>query len=239
MGVYTPRTSPYDLQGLGKACLPWLFEMAGRHGIRVIAIEVTDPRQIQDVHRALEGSGPATGVMLQIGTRNAQNFELLREVGQQRTFPVLCERGMGITLEESLNACEYIASAGNRQIVFCLRGVASHLGEPHGSCADFALVPVVRRQTRLPVFVDPSHAVGRTFIAFIAPDGHPDIVHAAAQGVVAGAAGLLVDLHPDPARAACDGHQALGLDHLPVLLDHARRVRAVYEQLALPAPAPA
>src|SRR5262249_18122144 len=131
MGAYKPRTSPYDFQGLGKACLPYVFELAGKHGIKVVAMEVTDARHVDEVTRALATAGDPTGVMLQVGTRNAQNFELLKMVGQQQRFPVLFKRGMGITLEESLNACEYIASEGNPNVVFCLRGVKTHLGDPH------------------------------------------------------------------------------------------------------------
>jgi 3-deoxy-7-phosphoheptulonate synthase len=124
-GAYKPRTSPYDFQGYGAACLPYVFELAGKHGIRIVTMEVTRESQIEEIHFALERSGHATGVMLQIGTRNAQNFELLRAVGAQTHYPVLYKRGMGITLEESLNACEYVASAGNHNIVFCLRGMKS------------------------------------------------------------------------------------------------------------------
>ncbi|RMG44717.1 MAG: 3-deoxy-7-phosphoheptulonate synthase [Acidobacteria bacterium] len=228
MGAYKPRTSPYDFQGLGAACLPWVFEAAGRHGVRVIAMEVTRARHIEEIREALERTGHPTGVMLQIGTRNAQNFELLKAVGQAQEFPVLFKRGMGITLEESLNACEYIASEGNHRIVFCLRGVKTHLGDPHRNLVDFAHVPVVRRQTRLPVCIDPSHSVGRRDRA---PDGLPDIFHAVGQGVIAGASMVLIDFHPRPEAALCDGAQALTLDELPRLLDYARRVRALYESL--------
>jgi len=228
MGAYKPRTSPYDFQGLGAACLPWVFELAGKYGIRVIAMEVTDARHIDEIQRALEQSGQATGVMLQIGTRNAQNFELLKLVGQQRTLPVLCKRGMGITLEESLNAAEYIASEGNSNIVFCLRGVKSHLGDPMRNLVDFAHVPVVRKLTRLPVCIDPSHSVGR---ADVAPDGIPYIFHVVGQGIIAGATNVLIDFHPKPETALCDGPQALTLDRLPVLLEYTRRVRAAYETL--------
>jgi 3-deoxy-7-phosphoheptulonate synthase len=228
MGAYKPRTSPYDFQGLGAACLPWVFELAGKYGVRVIAMEVTDARHIDEIARALEQSGQATGVMLQIGTRNAQNFELLKLVGQQRTLPVLCKRGMGITLEESLNAAEYIASEGNSNIVFCLRGVKSHLGDPMRNLVDFAHVPVVRKLTRLPVCIDPSHSVGR---ADVAPDGIPYIFHVVAQGVIAGATNVLIDFHPKPETALCDGPQALTLDKLPVLLEYVRRVRTAYETL--------
>jgi 3-deoxy-7-phosphoheptulonate synthase len=228
MGVYKPRTSPYEFQGLGKECLPWVFELAGKHGIRVIAMEVTDARQIDEVSVALERAGRPTGVMLQIGTRNTQNFELLKQVGQQRTFPVLFKRGMGITLEESLNACEYVASEGNPNIVFALRGVKSHLGDPHRNLVDFAHVPVVRRQTRLPVCVDPSHSVGRMAST---PDGVPDIFHVTGQGVIAGASMVLVDFHPQPEEALVDGPQALTLDRLPVLLRYVARVRAAYDSV--------
>jgi len=228
MGAYKPRTSPYDFQGLGRECLPYVFELAGKHGIRVIVMEVTGPRHIEEIQQALEESGKATGVMLQVGTRNTQNFELLKSIGQQRTFPVLFKRGMGITLEESLNACEYVASEGNPDIVFCLRGVKTHLGDPHRNLVDFAHVPVVRRQTRLPVCIDPSHSVGRMSMT---PDGIPDIFHVVGQGIVAGAVMVLVDFHPHPESALCDGSQALRLDQLPRLKEYIQRVRSTYEEL--------
>jgi len=228
MGAYKPRTSPYDFQGLGRECLPWTFELAGKHGIRIIAMEVTNERHIEEIQEALRASGNATGVMLQVGTRNAQNFELLKQLGQQRIFPVLFKRGMGITLEESLNACEYIASEGNPKIVFCLRGVKTHLGDPHRNLVDFAHVPVVRRQTRLPVCVDPSHSVGRLERA---PDRLPDIFHVVGQGVICGASMVLVDFHPDPKTALCDGAQALRLEQLPSLIEYVTRVRAAYQDV--------
>ena len=228
MGAYKPRTSPYDFQGLGRDCLPWVFESAGRHGVRVIAMEVCDARQMEEILAALDLAGRPTGVMLQIGTRNAQNFELLKQVGQQGRLPVLFKRGMGITLEESLNAAEYVASEGQPRIVFCLRGVKSHLGDPHRNLVDFAHVPVLRAQTRLPVCVDPSHSVGRLRIV---PDGLPEIFHAAGQGVLAGASMVLVDFHPDPHKALCDGPQALTMEWLPRLQEYLRRVRACYEDL--------
>jgi 3-deoxy-7-phosphoheptulonate synthase len=212
-GAYKPRTSPYDFQGHGKACLPYVFELAGKFGIRVIAMEVTHESHVSEILQALEASGNATGVMLQVGTRNAQNFELLKAVGQQGQLPVLYKRGMGITLDESLNACEYIASSGNHRIVFCLRGMKTNLGDPHRNFVDFSHVPVVRRLTRLPVCVDPSHAVGKRFDG---ADGIDDIYHVAAQGVIAGANAVMVDMHPNPAAALCDGPQAL----LPGQVEH-------------------
>jgi 3-deoxy-7-phosphoheptulonate synthase len=227
-GAYKPRTSPYDFQGLGSACLPWLFELATKHGIQVVAMEVTDARHIDEIMSALAAPGITTGVMLQVGTRNAQNFELLKQVGQQKTLPVLFKRGMGITLEESIHACEYIASEGNPNIVFCLRGVKTHLGDPHRNLVDFAHVPVVRRQTRMPVCIDPSHSVGSLRVA---PDGLPDIFHVTGQGLIAGASMVLVDLHPEPDQALCDGPQALTPAMLPRYLGYVRRVRKAYEEL--------
>jgi 3-deoxy-7-phosphoheptulonate synthase len=227
MGAYKPRSSPYDFQGLGRECLPWVFESAGKHGVKLIAMEATDASHLDEIQRALEQAGNPTGVMIQVGTRNAQNYELLKQIGRRGEFPVLFKRGMGITLEESLNACEYVASEGNPRIMFCLRGVKTHLGDPHRNLVDFAHVPVVRRQTRLPVCVDPSHSVGSRLAA---PDGLPDIFHVVGQGIVAGASAVLVDFHPYPERALCDAAQALTLDMLRPLLDHVRIVHAAYER---------
>jgi 3-deoxy-7-phosphoheptulonate synthase len=224
-GAYKPRTSPYDFQGHGKACLPWLFESAGKHGIQIVTMEVTHESHVEEIRRALAESGHPTGVMLQIGTRNAQNFELLRAVGAQTEHPVLYKRGMGITLEESLNACEYIASGGNRKIIFALRGVKSHLGEPHRNFVDFAHVSVVKRLTRLPVCVDPSHSVGRRGGG---PEGLLDIFHVSAQGVIAGANMILVDFHPQPEAALCDGPQALRLDELSHFVEDMAICRRAY-----------
>jgi 3-deoxy-7-phosphoheptulonate synthase len=226
-GAYKPRTSPYDFQGRGAECLPFVFELAGRHGIKVVAMEVTHEAHIEEIFKALAESGHPTGVMLQIGTRNAQNFELLKAVGQQTELPVLFKRGMGITLSESLNACEYVASGGNRRIVFCLRGMKTNLGDPHRNFVDFSHVPVIKRLTRLPVCIDPSHAVGSRAVA---PDGLLDVFHVTAQGVIAGANAILVDFHPNPGEALCDGPQALLPEELPAFLEDVRIARHAYEE---------
>lgn len=225
-GAYKPRTSPYDFQGHGAACLSYLFDLAGKYGIKIIAMEVTHEAHIEEIQSALAASGQATGVMVQIGTRNAQNFELLKAVGQQTEMPVLFKRGMGITLEESLNACEYVASGGNRRIVFCLRGVKSHLGDPHRNFVDFAHVSVVKRLTRLPVCIDPSHSVGSRSRA---PDGLLDVFHVTAQGVISGANLVLVDFHPQPEQALCDGPQALLIEELQPFLEDVAIARQAYE----------
>jgi 3-deoxy-7-phosphoheptulonate synthase len=226
-GAYKPRTSPYDFQGHGKECLPYVFELAGKYGIKIIAMEVTHESHIGEIREALRRAGNPTGVMLQIGTRNAQNFELLKAVGQQHDFPVLFKRGMGITLDESLNACEYVATSGNNHIVFCLRGMKTQMGEPHRNMVDFGHVPAVLRLTRLPVCVDPSHAVGKKAAA---PDGILDIQHVTAQGIIAGANMVLVDFHPKPDQALCDGPQALLTEELEYFVRDAHLVRRAYEE---------
>jgi 3-deoxy-7-phosphoheptulonate synthase len=215
MGAYKPRTSPYAFQGHGKACLPYVFELAGKYGIKVIAMEVTHESHVEEIRQALHDTGNPTGVMLQIGTRNTQNFELLKIVGRQKEFPVLIKRGFGITLDESLNAAEYLASEGNHKVVFGLRGMKTNLGDPHRNFVDFAHVPTVKRLTRMPVCVDPSHSVGSRMAG---PDGILDVMHVTAQGVLAGANMVLVDFHPNPAKALVDGPQALRLDELPHFL---------------------
>jgi len=227
MGAYKPRTSPYSFQGYGKSCLPYVFELAGKHGIRVISMEVTRDEHLDEIRAALKDTGNPTGVMLQIGTRNTQNFELLKTVGSQRDFPILLKRGFGITLHESLLAAEYVASGGNRDIVFCLRGMKTNFGDPHRNLVDFAHVPVVKRLTRMPVCIDPSHSVG---IRATAPDGLQDIFHVAAQGIIAGANLVLTDVHPQPSKALVDAAQALTLEELPYFLEDCAIAREAYEK---------
>ncbi len=227
MGAYKPRTNPYAFQGHGKSCLPYVFELAGKYGIKVIAMEVTHESHVAEIREALLQTGNPTGIMLQIGTRNTQNFELLKAVGRQREFPVLLKRGFGITLEESLNAAEYLASEGNSRVVFGLRGMKTNMGDPHRNFVDFAHVPVVKRLTRMPVCIDPSHSVGTREVA---PDGLLDVMHVTAQGVIAGANMILVDFHPHPPRALVDGPQALQLHELPFFLEDVRIAREAYQR---------
>ncbi len=227
MGAYKPRTNPYSFQGHGKNCLPWVFELAGKYGIKVIAMEVTHDSHVEEIHEALEATGNPTGVMLQIGTRNTQNFELLKSIGKEPEFPVLLKRGFGITLEESLNAAEYLASEGNRRVVFGLRGMKTNMGDPHRNFIDFSHVPVIHRLTRMPVCIDPSHSVGSRDTT---PDGILDVFHVTAQGVIAGANMVLADFHPNPGSALVDGPQALRLDELGYFLDDIRIAREAYEK---------
>ena len=227
MGAYKPRTSPYSFQGHGKNCLPYVFELAGKYGVRVIAMEITHDLQVDEIREALRLTGNPTGVMLQIGTRNTQNFELLKSVGRQQDFPVLLKRGFGITLDESLNAAEYLASEGNRKVVFGLRGMKTNMGDPHRNFVDFSHVPVVKRLTRMPVCIDPSHSVGSRSVA---PDGILELMHVAVQGVIAGANMILVDFHPAPGRALVDGPQALLLKELPQFIEDVQIAREAYQK---------
>ena len=226
MGAYKPRTSPYSFQGHGKNCLSYVFELAGKYGIKVIAMEITHESHIDEIREALLASGNPTGIMLQIGTRNTQNFELLKIVGRQQDFPVLLKRGFGITLTESLHAAEYLASEGNRKVVFGLRGIKTNIADPHRNFSDFAHVPVVKRLTRMPVCIDPSHAIGSRSVG---PEGILDIMHATAQGVIAGANMVLVDFHPDPAAALVDGPQALLLSELSQFVEDVQIAHEAYK----------
>jgi len=227
MGAYKPRTSPYSFQGLEKSCLPFVFELAGKYGIKVIAMEVTHERHIDEIFQALALAGEPTGVMLQIGTRNAQNFELLRAVGSQSTFPILFKRGYGISLRESLHAAEYLAQGNNHNIIFCLRGVKTLFGAPHRNLVDFAHVPVIKRLTRMPVGIDPSHSSGTLARG---ADNISDIFHVTAQGVVAGANLILTDFHPYPPSAMVDSRQAIPISQLGWYLEDIAIARDTYER---------
>lgn len=227
MGAYKPRTNPYAFQGHGKGCLPYVFELAGKYNMAAIAMEVTHESHIEEIDTCLEKCGRPTSVILQIGTRNTQNFELLKAIGRQQRYPALLKRGFGITLNESLNAAEYLASEGNAQVIFCLRGMKSEYGAPHRNMVDFSHIPVVKRLTRMPVCIDPSHSVGTRDHS---PDKVMDIAHATAQGIVAGANMVLVDFHPAPTQALVDGPQALLLDELPRFLDDIALCRETYEK---------
>ena len=210
-------------------CLPYVFELAGKYGIKVIAMEITHEMHIEEINDCLDKLGNPTGVMLQIGTRNTQNFELLKAVGRQHTYPVLLKRGFGISLNESLNAAEYLASEGNNQVIFCLRGVKTSFNAPHRNMVDFAHLPIVKRLTRMPVCIDPSHSVGTREKS---PDGIMDIIHSTSQGIIAGANVVLVDFHPVPTEALVDGPQALTLNELPEFIQDTMISREAYKKRA-------
>lgn len=187
-GAYKPRTSPYSFQGLGEEALKLLRESGDRYGLGVVT-EVLDPRDVEKVSQYAD--------MLQIGTRNMQNFPLLREVGATR-MPVLLKRGLSATVQEWLLAAEYVLLGGNENVVLCERGVRS-FDVATRNLLDISVVPLLEEMTHLPVIVDPSHAMG---IARLVPP-------IAIACVAAGAHGLLVEVHPDPPNALSDGAQSL------------------------------
>jgi 3-deoxy-7-phosphoheptulonate synthase len=187
-GAYKPRTSPYAFQGLGVAGLRILAEVRDEVQLPVVT-EVTEPADVEVVAEYAD--------MLQVGTRNMQNFGLLQAVGASGK-PVLLKRGLTATYEEWLMAAEYIAQRGNLDIVLCERGVRSF--EPSiRNMLDVSAIAMVQRQSHLPVIVDPSHAAGRRDL----------VVPLARAGIAAGADGVMVDVHPHPETALCDGAQAL------------------------------
>jgi 3-deoxy-7-phosphoheptulonate synthase len=187
-GAYKPRTSPYAFQGLGKEGLDILAEARDETGLP-ICTELMDVRQLEDVLEVAD--------MIQLGARNMQNFDLLREVGRTST-PVLLKRGMASTVEEWLLSAEYIAREGNSAIVLCERGIRTFETATR-STLDISSVPVAKGLSSLPVMVDPSHAAGKRDL----------ILPMARAAVVAGADGLIVEVHPAPENALCDGPQAL------------------------------
>jgi 3-deoxy-7-phosphoheptulonate synthase len=187
-GAFKPRTSPRSFQGLGAPGLELLAAASRRTGLPVVT-EVLDPRDVELVARH--------AAMLQIGSRNMQNFPLLREVGRQR-LPVLLKRGAAATLDELLAAAEYVLAEGNQRVVLCERGVRG-FDPATRYVLDLASVPVLRQRTGLPIVVDPSHGTGRAVLV-------PAMAKAAAA---AGADGLLIEVHPAPQQALCDGMQAL------------------------------
>ncbi len=187
-GAFKPRTSPYAFQGLGQRGLELLAAAAGRYGLGVVT-EVMDPRDVPLVARYAD--------MLQIGARNMQNFALLREAGESGK-PVLLKRGLSATVDEWLMAAEYLLLAGNEKVVLCERGVRS-FDQATRNVLDLSVVPLLAELTHLPVIVDPSHGTG------IARLVEPMSMAA----IAAGADGLLVEVHPDPASAVSDGSQSL------------------------------
>jgi 3-deoxy-7-phosphoheptulonate synthase len=197
-GAYKPRTSPYAFQGLGEAGLRILAEVRDAVGLPIVT-EVTEVSDVDVVAQYAD--------MLQVGTRNMQNFGLLQAVGSTGR-PVMLKRGLTATYEEWLMAAEYIAQRGNLDIVLCERGVRSF--EPAiRNMLDVSAVPMVQRLSHLPVIVDPSHAAGRRDL----------VVPLARAAIAAGADGVMVDVHPQPETALCDGAQALVGDELAALAD--------------------
>ena len=204
-GAYKPRTSPYSFQGLGEAGLRLLAEAKAETGLPI----VTELMDVRDLEPVLEVAD-----VVQLGARNMQNYTLLTEVGRSGK-PVLLKRGLSATLEELLMAAEYILKEGNEQVMLCERGIRTY--EPsYRFTLDLMAVPVLRELTHLPIVVDPSHAAGKRSLV------EPLSLAAAA----AGADGIIVEIHPNPEEAVCDGPQALYADDFAAYL---RKLEAAAE----------
>lgn len=195
-GAYKPRTSPYSFQGLEEEGLRYMKEAREATGLKVIC-EVTSQHAIETAVKYVD--------MLQIGARNMQNFELLKEAGKSG-IPVLLKRGLSSTIDEWLNAAEYIMSEGNEDVVLCERGIRTYETATRNTL-DISAVPVLRSRTHLPVIVDPSHATGVR--AYVEP--------LAKCAVAVGADGLMIEVHPNPAYALSDGPQSLTFDQFEEL----------------------
>lgn len=202
-GAYKPRTGPYSFQGLGEAGCIMLRQAKLRHRFPTVS-EVTAPGLISQMYDAVD--------VFQVGMRNMQNFELLRALGRQRK-PVLLKRNQAVTLDEFLQAAEYIA-VGNSQIILCLRGTRREYGMETRYTPDIGDIAVLKRKTHLPVVWDPSHAAGDRNL----------VIPLALAGIAAGADGLLVEFHPNPMAALSDADQQLDSEQLAQLMAAARRV---------------
>ena len=213
-GAFKPRTSPYDFQGLEEEGLRLLAESRERTGLKVIT-EIVTAQHLELVEKYTD--------IFQIGARNCQNFILLKAVGTTRK-PVLLKRGLSMTIKELLMAAEYIMSQGNYNVILCERGIRTFETYTRNTL-DLNAVPVLKKLSHLPVFVDPSHGTG-----------HWDLVPAMAKaGVAAGADGLLIEVHPRPDEAVSDGAQSLRPDKFQTFMDELRPiVQAIGREIADP-----
>ena len=187
-GAYKPRTSPYSFQGLEKKGLELLLKVKRETGLPVVT-EVMAPEDVDSIAKHVD--------ILQIGTRNMQNYPLLKKVGGINR-PVLLKRGMSATIEEFLLSAEYIMSNGNPDVILCERGIRT-FGTMTRNTLDLSVVPIIKNLSHLPIIVDPSHATGKREL----------IEPMAKAAIAAGADGIMVEVHPDPEHALCDGKQSL------------------------------
>ena len=213
-GAFKPRTSPYAFQGLGLDGLKLLARAREKTGLPIIT-EVMEPAQVDMVGEFAD--------VLQIGTRNMQNFSLLNAVGRTR-MPVMLKRGLSGTIDEWLLAAEYILAAGNNQVILCERGIRTFETSARNTL-DLNAVPILRKLTHLPIIVDPSHATGKRWM--VAPMSY--------AGVAAGADGIMVEVHPRPEEAWSDGEQSLTVPMFAKLAAELRTIHAVTAPLHAPA----
>jgi 3-deoxy-7-phosphoheptulonate synthase len=202
-GAFKPRSSPYSFQGMGEEGLELMRAAAGRNGLLVVS-EVMEIAQIPLLAQYAD--------ILQVGARNMQNFNLLRELGKQRK-PVLLKRGIAATIEELLLSAEYILAGGNYDVILCERGIRTFETSTRNTM-DISAIPVVKQLSHLPIVADPSHGTGR----------RDKVAPMARAAVAAGADGLLVEVHPDPDHALSDGAQSLRPEQFEHLMDQLRRL---------------
>ena len=205
-GAFKPRSSPYSFQGHGEEALKWMRAAADANGIAVVS-EVMDPRQIEMMMGYVD--------CLQVGARNVQNFDLLKELGQVRR-PVLLKRGLSSTIEEWLLSAEYILAGGNSQVILCERGIRTFESYTRNTL-DISAIPVVKKRSHLPIVVDPSHGTGR----------REKVIPMARAAVAAGADGLLIEVHNDPEKALSDGPQSLFPEQFDQLMSELRIIAPV------------
>ena len=208
-GAFKPRSSPYSFQGLGEEGLRLMREAAQKHGLLVVS-EVMDHTQIPLV--------AAYADILQVGARNMQNFNLLRELGKHRK-PVLLKRGISATIEELLLSAEYILAGGNYEVILCERGIRTFETSTRNTM-DISAIPVVKKLSHLPIIADPSHGTGR----------RDKVAPMARAAIAAGADGLLVEVHPDPDHALSDGAQSLPPDQFEGLMGQLRMIAEAVER---------
>ena len=205
-GVFKPRTSCYSFQGLKEDGLKLLEKVSKQTGLATVT-EVTSPEKVKLVAKHAD--------VLQIGSRNMQNFDLLSAVGKSNK-PVLLKRGMTATIEEFLLAAEYIISEGNDKIILCERGIRTF--EPMTrNTADISAIPLLKKLSHLPVFFDPSHSCGKREL----------VIPMARAAIAAGADGIIVEVHPEPEKALCDGKQSLTLEGFNQLMQELRKLARV------------
>jgi 3-deoxy-7-phosphoheptulonate synthase len=217
-GAFKPRTSPYSFRGLGLPGLEHLREARAATGLRIVT-EVVTPADVEIV--------AGTADMLQVGTRNAQNFALLEAVGEAGR-PVLLKRGLSNTIEEWLLAAEYVVAHGNPDVVLCERGIRTFEAYTRNTL-DLSAVPVVKAASHLPVVVDPSHATGHRHL----------VPPMALASLAAGADGLMVEVHPDPENALSDGAQSLTFAMFEELMEQLRRLSFALDRQLATVPSPA
>lgn len=208
-GAFKPRTTPYSFQGLGRKAVTMLAQAGKRHGLVTIS-EVMDVRDVEFMAREMD--------MLQIGARNMQNFDLLKEVGKAKK-PVMLKRGLAATIKEFLLAAEYILAHGNQNVILCERGIRTFEDETRNTLC-LATVPVVQTLSHLPIIVDPSHGTGKPHL----------ILPMARAAVAAGADGIMVEVHPNPAVALSDADQALSLPDFERLMGEMAPIAAAMKK---------